>query len=154
MNFIVWNVRGLNDPLKQKDIVGRIRSLKVQMVCLLETRVKENKSQSIIDRHFKGWKWIHNYREAYNGRIWILWKDYMKVNLVDVNAQCITCDVIMGTKQFYMSVVYGFNEGSTRRSLWRNLCGLKGSLSRKPWLLAGDYNIIARSEERRVGKEC
>ena len=71
MNFIVWNVRGLNDPLKQKDIVGRIRSLKVQMVCLLETRVKENKSQSIIDRHFKGWKWIHNYREAYNGRIWI-----------------------------------------------------------------------------------
>ena len=41
MNFLIWNVRGLNDPLKQKDIVGRIRSLKVQMVCLLETRVKE-----------------------------------------------------------------------------------------------------------------
>ena len=47
MNFIVWNVRGLNDPLKQKDIVGRIRSLNVQMVCLLETRVKENKSQKL-----------------------------------------------------------------------------------------------------------
>ena len=44
-------------------------------------------------------------------------------------------------------MVYGFNEGSTRRSLWRNLCGLKGSFSRKPWLLAGDYNIIAKLEE-------
>ena len=81
------------------------------MVCLLETRVKENKSQSIIDRYFKGWKWIHN------------------------------------KKQFYMSVVYGFNEGSTKRSLWRKLCSLKGSISGKPWLLVGDYNIIAKPEK-------
>ena len=56
MKLIIWNVRGFNDPLKQKGIVGRIRLLKANIVCLLETRVKENKSQSIVDKNFEGWK--------------------------------------------------------------------------------------------------
>ena len=43
MNIGVWNVRGLNDPLKQKDIVGRLRRLQCNLVCLIETRVKESK---------------------------------------------------------------------------------------------------------------
>ena len=54
MTILVWNVRGINDPLKQKSMVARIRQLKIQLVCLLETRVKENKSQQIIDRYFQG----------------------------------------------------------------------------------------------------
>ena len=43
MNIGVWNVRGFNDPIKQKDILGRIKRLKYNLVCLIETRVKENK---------------------------------------------------------------------------------------------------------------
>ena len=52
MNLLVWNVRGFNDPFKQIRVIERIKFLNTQIVCLLETRVKENKSQSIIDRHF------------------------------------------------------------------------------------------------------
>ena len=75
MTILVWNVRGFNDPLKQKGMVARIRSFKFQLVCLLETRVKEYNSQSIIKRYFQGWQWIHNYPDAYNGRIWVLWNE-------------------------------------------------------------------------------
>ena len=117
MNLLVWNVRGFNDPLKQKGIVDRIKSLNAQIVCLLETRVKENKSQSIIDRHFQGWSWTHNYSTAYNGRIWLLWKEQMKVEMVDSTDQCITCRISFDSLQFHLSVVYGFNERDWKKTV-------------------------------------
>ena len=52
MNIIVWNVRGLNDPLKQKRVIGRIKYIKANIVCFLETRVKENKCQQIVNKYF------------------------------------------------------------------------------------------------------
>ena len=142
MTVIVWNVRKLN-PFKQRSMVDRIRKLKVKLVCLLKTRVKENNCQSIINKHFKGWSWLHNYSSAYNGRIWVIWSDHMKVDLVDSTAQCITCKVLIDAKQFYLSVVYGFNEGVERRALWNHLYFLNGALSQCPWMIAGDFNIIA-----------
>ena len=72
MNIISWNVIGLNDPLKQRAITDRIRSLKCSLVCLIEIIVKKNKSQSIVERLFNGWSMLNNYSSAYNGRIWIL----------------------------------------------------------------------------------
>ena len=53
MTIFIWNVRGFNDPLKQKGMVVRIKSIKVQVVGLLETRVKVNNSKSITNRHFR-----------------------------------------------------------------------------------------------------
>ena len=117
MTVIVWNVRGFNDPLKQKRVIARIRSINAKVVCLLETKVKENNSRSIIDHHFQGWGWLHNYSEAYNGRIWVLWHDQVSVDLMDTTAQCISYSIKMSSNQFYMSIVYGYNEGLARRSL-------------------------------------
>ena len=54
MTVIVWNVKGFNDPLKQKGVMARIKSINAKVVCLLETKVKENNSRSIIDHHFQG----------------------------------------------------------------------------------------------------
>ena len=48
MNILVWNVRGLNHPLKQKEVASRIRKLNISLVCLLETRVKLPKMQEIV----------------------------------------------------------------------------------------------------------
>ena len=84
------------NPLKQKRVVARIKSFKIQIVCLLEARVKENNSQAIIARHFQGWKWLHNYSSAYNGKIWILWNDQQQVDLVDTSAQSIIGKVLGG----------------------------------------------------------
>ena len=74
MNVLIWNVRGLNDPVKQKEVVGKVKENKINLVCLLETIIKENKMKAVISRHFQGWQMFHNYSEgARNGRIWILW---------------------------------------------------------------------------------
>ena len=129
MTVLVWNVRGLNDPLKQKAVVSRIRELKVSLVCLLETRVKENNMMSIINIHFQSWQVYHNYsNEACNGKIWFIWKGTIQVDIVDVMDQCITCMVVQGDCKFYISAIYGWNERVNRRRLWAHLVSLKSSL--------------------------
>ena len=97
MTLLIWNVRGFNDPLKQKNVIDRIRYIKANIVCLLETRVKENKSQSIVGKYFKGWKYANNYVSAINGRIWFLWKGKMQVDLIDSMDKCITCSITSET---------------------------------------------------------
>ena len=117
MNIIVWNVRGINDPLKWRAVISRIRGLRCNLVCLIETRVKENKFQAIVDKGFNGWGKLQNYSSARNGRIWILWSSLVKVEVKDSNDQCITCLVSFESKQFWISTVYGANEGIDRRRL-------------------------------------
>lgn len=53
MNYLIWNVRGLNDPIKQV-VVNRISSLNLSIVGLLETRVKEASYQKIVEKQFRG----------------------------------------------------------------------------------------------------
>ena len=148
MTILAWNVRGLNDPLKQRRVVSRIRELKVNLACLVETRVKEQNMQNIISRHFEGWKVLSNYsNEARNGRIWLLWTNPYHVELVDVMDQCITCIITQGMKKFMLSAIYGWNEGIDRRRLWSHLSSLKASDLQLPWMMAGDYNVISHPFE-------
>lgn len=45
-------MRGFNDPAKQVDIVNRVYRLNISLVAFLETRVKENNSSLIVQKHF------------------------------------------------------------------------------------------------------
>ena len=72
MKILVWNVRGFNNLLKQREVVGRIRRLNINVVCLLETRVRHNKMLKIFNNQFSSWKLHHNYNDAPNGRIWFI----------------------------------------------------------------------------------
>ena len=67
MKIVAWNVRGMNHPLKQKEVVSRIGRLQANIVCLLETRVKEPNVKKIIEKWFSDWHYIHNYSYAING---------------------------------------------------------------------------------------
>ena len=84
MKILVWNVKGLNHPLKQKEIVGRINRINSSIVYLLETRVKQHKMKRILNKSFPDWKALHNYDEAYNGRIWFMWKEPIQVSLISI----------------------------------------------------------------------
>ena len=41
IKILCWNVRGLNDIEKRKLIKGVVRNQKLDLVCLLETKMKE-----------------------------------------------------------------------------------------------------------------
>ncbi|MDV3166622.1 MAG: hypothetical protein Q8807_03105 ['Waltheria sp.' little leaf phytoplasma] len=140
-------MRGFNDPLKQKEIVKRIYKLKVDVVFLLETRVKYSKMGSIVERWFKGWSYLHNYDHAVNGRIWVLWKSSVDIRVLDMNDQCITMTLVKLGMGLVVSVVYGSNLGSERRRLWEFLRQVYGGMDACPWIVAGDFNVVASIEE-------
>ena len=99
--------------------------------------------QKIVDKQFHGWKLYHNYSEALNGRIWLLWKDQVQGDLVAITNQSIKCCIIDNTKKFYLSAIYGSNDGVSRRDLWNHLQVLNNSLAEESWMFAGDFNVIA-----------
>ena len=69
------------------------------------------------------------------------------MDIVDILAQSITGKMSGGSHQFYMTVIYGFNDGIVRRALWSGLTGLHSICSQFPWLFAGDFNVIATPNE-------
>ncbi|KAL4302389.1 hypothetical protein GQ457_10G005240 [Hibiscus cannabinus] len=70
------NLKGLNSPIREENVVKRMSCLNVDVVCLLETRVKVDNTRSIVDRWFKGWTWFSNYSFPTIGRMWMqLWID-------------------------------------------------------------------------------
>lgn len=50
MNFLIWNVRGLNDLAQQVKVVNKVRTLNLSVIGLLETRVK----RKIVKRLWRG----------------------------------------------------------------------------------------------------
>jgi exonuclease III len=71
MNFLIWNVRGLNHPSKQKEVVSIIKRHKISLICLIETRVKENKANKVRTCIVLDWEYVFNYEKHFLGRIWI-----------------------------------------------------------------------------------
>ena len=103
MKIVAWNVRGMNHPLKQREVVSRIGRLKANLVCLFETRVKEPNVKKIIERWFSDCNYIHNYSYTINGRIWMLWKEEIQVTYIDSFDQNITVCIQYDVYKFYLS---------------------------------------------------
>lgn len=61
MKLVVWNIRGLNDLFKQKEVTSFVRRVKVSLICLLETRVKVEKAEKIKENFVPRWRFLHNY---------------------------------------------------------------------------------------------
>lgn len=149
MKFISWNVRGLNNPLKQKEISKMVVRLKLSIICLVETRVQQENSKKIVDSMLPGWNFFHNYSKHLLGKVWICWDPSIaSLSLVDVHAQVLTCMVQHGNKRWFLSAVYGANQRPNRRSLWLRLNAIRSNLGSVPWILAGDFNAIRFHQEK------
>ncbi|XP_010529057.1 PREDICTED: uncharacterized protein LOC104806035 [Tarenaya hassleriana] len=147
-----WNVRGLNDSAKQRNVKNWIDEQKPIIGCLIETRVRsEAVAVSISQRLFPGWAFTHNYHSADLGRIWVTWDPSISVVVYSASEQCITCGVFIPVSGVYatISFIYAKNTPGERRSLWTEISGLatNGLIMSRPWLLAGDFNQILRPQE-------
>jgi exonuclease III len=67
MYFLICNVRGLNQPSKQKDVREMIKLHKIGLICLLETRVNENKADRIRFSIVSDWNYAFNYDKHFFG---------------------------------------------------------------------------------------
>ncbi|KAA3459649.1 reverse transcriptase [Gossypium australe] len=130
-------VANLIEVLKQK------RKKSIDIVCLLETRVKHSNAHGFL----------RTYGEAENGRIWIIWRNNVRLQLVAVTNQSITCSFQASSKQGYFTAIYGRNESRERCRLWEHLKDIQQGVGGNSWFLAGDFNVIADIKES-LGSQC
>lgn len=55
MIVVAWDIRGLNDPFKQREIRRFVYKYKVFLLCLVETRVREENIGIIMVILLLGW---------------------------------------------------------------------------------------------------
>lgn len=149
MIVVTWNIRGLNKAHKQKELKNFLLKNKVDILGCIETRVKEPKAHTIINKIAKGWKYHLNYPMATNGRIWLLWRAHIQLHILGTTDQFIHCSVedSASAVKFQLSVIYAYNTIALRKQLWNDLRGIP-ILGQDVWLLSGDFNVVLSTEDR------
>ena len=118
MACFFWNVCGFNKDLKHSIVSEWVNKKEMRFDCILETRVKEGKSEKILKKVFRDWSSITNYEDSQGGRIWLLWSDSVRMSPVYKSDQIITCLVEMeGEEEFYVSCIYASNQVEERKIL-------------------------------------
>ena len=126
-----WNIGGLNKPLKQNGILNRVNKYKIDIMGILETKIRKHRMMEILRKKFSRWEMADNFHHSPNGRILIIWRsDKVSLEVVDSSAQVIHCLVTCKStlNKFCISFVYGLNKVVDRRPLWQNLCSFSSTL--------------------------
>ena len=118
------------------------------VLLFIKTRFKEHKMQKIFDKWFLGWRSFQIYSYAFNGRIWMLWKDSFQVSLIAITDQSITTCIKYDSHSFFFSAIYGCSKGIGRRRLQRHLISFQSIILDTPWLLARDFNVTVHPSKR------
>ncbi|XP_048494360.1 uncharacterized protein LOC125494691 [Beta vulgaris subsp. vulgaris] len=150
MSCITWNVRGMNDPFKIKEIKSFLYNHKVAVCALLETRVREQNANKVQGKFGKDWKWLNNYSHSARGRIWIGWRPaWVNVTLTHTQEQMMVCDIQDQSYKIKMVAVYGLHTIADRKSLWSGL--LQCVQQQEPMIVIGDFNAVCHSNDRLNG---
>ncbi|KAK9667762.1 hypothetical protein RND81_13G009700 [Saponaria officinalis] len=149
MIVCAWNVRGCNSPLKLKEVSDLLRSRRIDVMGILETRIHELNSSRLIRSFFGGLAVFCSYNDQRKGRIWLVWNP-RTVSVLPMSScsQLVHCHVLHHDTQssFHCTFVYANNDPSVRLELWDNLCSLSSTV--QEWLVLGDFNVIRDISER------
>lgn len=70
---MTWNVRGLNDPIKGREVRKWILNKQVQIAGILETKIRRGNTQAVVTPWLPvGWDYLANDTST-NGRILVIW---------------------------------------------------------------------------------
>ncbi|XP_048490011.1 uncharacterized protein LOC125491972 [Beta vulgaris subsp. vulgaris] len=146
--IISWNVRGINSPRKQKDVLRSIQKHSILLVGLLKTKVKACHLGNLYQNVFNSWCFTFNIGYHPGGRVVLAWNHgVFSVSIIHSTDQFIHCYVqpISGRTSFFCTFIYAYNESARRESLWADLRNVK---TKELWLIMGDLNCVRHVHER------
>lgn len=123
LDTFCWNVRGFNNSVRRRNFRKWFKLSKALFGSIVETRVKEHRSNKIIRSSFPGWNAVCNYEFAVLGRIWVVWDPAVSVTVLAKSAQMITCMVKLPhiVVEIVVTFVYAVNYKYGRRTLWQDI---------------------------------
>ncbi|KAJ9536674.1 hypothetical protein OSB04_un000147 [Centaurea solstitialis] len=144
--FAMWNIRGLNSPIKQRQVNELLKEYDISCCAIIETHVHANSLSEICSQTFGNWHWCSNHLVCDHGTRIILAWDMRRVDVVtmEIHAQFIHCQIRLhgNLEPFFVSCIYGENRTVARRGLWSGLRKFKVLLRDSPWLIMGDFNTM------------
>ena len=144
MSGFFWNVCGLNKSIEHSIIKKWLVERQFDFGCLIETKVKEGRVPRLTGTIFLNWSVLTNYEHHRLGRIWVVWRNNVRLTPCFKSSKLITCSVKIDALQeeFFCSFVYASNLVEERKELWRDLCDHHNSpiIGTKPCMILGDFN--------------
>ncbi|XP_073057416.1 uncharacterized protein [Primulina eburnea] len=141
MNCIIWNVRGLGNPISQQRLHAYVKKHRVKVLAILEPMIPLY--QRFITRRLGFRSVISNF----SGHIWVFSSEDVQVECVLDHAQLLHVRVSASFLPSYVlcSFVYAKCDYTERRDLWASLLQIKPDVG--PWLVGGDFNIVRDASE-------
>jgi exonuclease III len=154
MKIISWNVRGLNNPRKQRCLKTLIDDEKPSIMMIQETKCNSITMEKLATKCWKGCNAIAVDVEGASGGLAILWNP----NEIFLSHFFTTRHTIsakfqpIGSEQTgYITNVYGPQTPQDKLSFLQTLYHLNPLIEAQPWLLGGDFNIITSLSEKSGG---
>ena len=150
VKLFFWNTRGLNDPRKHRNFISWLLSHKPLFGALLETHIKELSLAPLMSILCNTWNYISNHSSDEDGRIILIWKDPLKLQIVHQSSQSMTVTLSLPNQDsIYYTAVYASNLSDERVDLWAELLHLQATLDmdNNQWMIGGDFNQILHPHE-------
>ncbi|XP_074277226.1 uncharacterized protein LOC141600868 [Silene latifolia] len=137
----------MNKLIKQSEVISFFNKSELDILCIVETRVRKNKAPTLHRKKFKQFYILDNYSSHLNGRLWVIWRNSaITIQCQHSSSQWMHLLVSYGPHTMEVTCVYGFNHPAQRIPLWDFLSSRSGSSL--PWLILGDMNCVRNSDER------
>ena len=152
MSIFSWNCQGVANPKFISTLKSFLHEFKPHVVILVEPRISGAQAEYAIKKI--GYPYSHRVDAlGFSGGIWLLWSSHVNVTIAQSHHQFIHAEIkwVKHGKSTFLTAVYGSPSPSTRERLWYDLSGLMSNTSGN-WLLAGDFNAVLTSQERRGGR--
>ena len=123
MLIYCWNIRGLNSPLKQHEVVNLIRKKGVDVFGLLESKLSTAKITNMQKFQLKNWKFLSNAEMVGNiTRVIVFWNlSFVSMDLLASSAQGLHVSICSLVHQTSFRVTFVYNIVFARRALWNDL---------------------------------
>lgn len=116
----VWNVRGMNASLKQRDVANFVHTNKVSLMGFVETKLTNSNILTCHKKFYSSWHTLDNCDLHPRGRLWIIWReeDFEIIPRIK-DSSFIQMEVVYKKLacQFTLTIVYAPNDFAARVEL-------------------------------------
>jgi hypothetical protein len=152
MKIYCWNVKGLNSPFKQHEVVSLMKKNKLDVCGLVETKLASSVVSFMHKLRLRNLRFLSNVTAINTACILVFWNpSTVKVELIDFTAQGfhVTISSMVNHRSLTATFVYGYNTVIARRALWEDLQRWN---SNSPLIILGDSNSLLSEEDKHNGE--
>jgi len=156
MKLISWNIRGLNSPRKGRLLKNMLMQEKPNILFVQETKCSMSILEKIAAKVWPGGQVTAVDAQGASGGLAILW-DARLIQLSNIHANKNFIQAIfhlIGTNTHgHLTNVYFPQDTNLKAEILEHLSTLNSNRYHPLWIAGGDFNMIARMEEKQGGRD-